>query len=107
MPEKKTVTLPIKCSTVKCAYEVLREVALVIGVLLPFIGAAMCAASWYIFTYVDPIKIVKMTSLGAIIYYNDTALFLGFVGFLSLMVGIVSCSMILSERYKISCIKDD
>jgi hypothetical protein len=107
MTERKEITLPIKCSTVKCAYEVLREIALVIGVLLPFIGAAMCVASWYIFAYVDQIKIVKMTSLGPVIYYSDTALFLGFVGFFSLMIGIIPCSMILSDRYKISCIKDD
>ncbi len=107
MTERKEITLPIKCSTVKCAYEVLREIALVIGVLLPFVGAAMCAASWYIFTYTDPIKIIKNTSYGPVVYYNDTATFLGIGGLFMLLFGFFTCSLILLERYKISCIKDD
>jgi hypothetical protein len=60
-------------------YEVLREIVLVIGVILPFAGVAMCVASYYIFIYVDPIAIV-ITSLGPVIYYNDNALYLGYVG---------------------------
>jgi hypothetical protein len=106
MPERKTITLPIKCSTVNCAYEVLSEMILVIGILLPFIGAAMCAASWYIFTYTDPIK-TEMTYLGPAVYYNDMGFYLGCFGLFFLIVGFATFPMILSIRYKITCIKDE
>lgn len=97
-----TITLPIKCSTVKILHQVLSEIATVIGVLLPFVGTSMIVASWYIITYVHPI----IREVGHI-WIDDTAFYLGLFGWIAFGVGGASFICIIGGRYSFSCIKDD
>jgi predicted tellurium resistance membrane protein TerC len=98
----RTITLPIKCSTVKTLYQVLSEVATYVGLILPFVGISLLVASWYRFTYIAP---PVFTRYG--IDYENIAVIFGVVGVIFTFIGVAAFTYIVTEKYNFSCIKDE